>query len=119
MAASIQNDSVASSALDDINVVPNPYYAYSEYETSKLDNRIKITNLPQTCTITIYTVNGNIIRQFQKDDPTITSVDWDLKNTASIPVSSGISVIHVSADGIGEKVIKWMGVMRPVDLDSF
>ena len=119
LAASIQNDSVASSALDDINVVPNPYYAYSEYETSKLDNRIKITNLPQTCTITIYTVNGNIIRQFQKDDPTITSVDWDLKNTASIPVSSGIYVIHVSADGIGEKVIKWMGVMRPVDLDSF
>src|SRR5690606_9981650 len=31
---------VAESALDIINVVPNPYYAHSEYEQNKLDNRV-------------------------------------------------------------------------------
>ena len=39
----------AEDALSMINVVPNPYYAFSLYETSKLDNRIKITNLPEEC----------------------------------------------------------------------
>ena len=31
--------------LELINVVPNPYYGYSEYETSQLDNRIKIEKM--------------------------------------------------------------------------
>ncbi len=48
----------STSILDDINVVPNPYYAFSQYETSKLDNRVKITNLPEVCTIRIYNLQG-------------------------------------------------------------
>jgi hypothetical protein len=51
--------------------------------------------------------------------PTITSIDWDLKNHARIPVSSGIYLIHVEVPGVGERILKWFGVMRPVDLDSF
>jgi flagellar hook assembly protein FlgD len=101
-----------------INIVPNPYYAYSGYETSQLDNRVKITNLPEKCTISIYTVNGTLIRQFTKDE-TKTSYDWDLKNYAGIPISGGIYLIHIKADGIGEKVIKWFGVLRPIDLNAF
>ena len=108
----------AKTALDLINVVPNPYYGYSGYETNQLDNRIKITNLPVKCTVTIYTVNGTMIRQYTKDDET-TSIDWDLKNYANIPVSGGLYLIHVNAPGIGEKTIKWFGALRPVDLNSF
>ncbi|MDG1775784.1 MAG: T9SS C-terminal target domain-containing protein, partial [Crocinitomicaceae bacterium] len=40
-----------TSALDLINVVPNPYYAYSQYERNRLDTRVKITNLPERCTV--------------------------------------------------------------------
>ena len=112
------NNETAKSALDMINIVPNPYYAYSGYETSQLDNRVKITNLPEKCTISIYTVNGTLIRQFTKDE-TKTSYDWDLKNYAGIPISGGIYLIHIKADGIGEKVIKWFGVLRPIDLNAF
>jgi hypothetical protein len=42
-----------------------------------------------------------------------------LKNQANIPVASGMYIIHVEVDGVGEKVLKWFGVMRPVDLDTF
>jgi len=112
------DDEMAKDALDIINVVPNPYYAYSAYETSQVDNRIKITNLPDICTIKIYTLNGTLIREIKKDEPK-TSVDWDLKNTANIPVASGMYIIHVKVPGVGEKTLKWFGVMRPVDLDSF
>ncbi len=108
----------AVDALDLINVVPNPYYAYSTYEKSQLDNRMKITNLPKRATISIYTVSGTLVRQIKKFDD-MTSVDWDLKNTYGIPVASGLYVIHVDAKGVGEKVLKWFGVMRPIDVDTF
>lgn len=104
--------------LPDINIVPNPYYAFSTYETNKLDNRVKITNLPIECVVSIYDLNGTLIRQFKKGDPT-TSLDWDLKNTKGIPVSGGTYIIHIAVPGAGEKILKWFGIMRPIDLDSF
>jgi len=103
--------------LDIINVVPNPYYAYSEYETSRLDTRVKITNLPEICSIKIYTVNGKLVRSFKKDSP-ITSVDWDLKNYAGIPVSGGLYLIHVDVPDIGERIVKFYGGMRQIDLQG-
>jgi hypothetical protein len=127
--------------LDKINVVPNPYYAYDDYERNQLDNRIKIVNLPTKCVVTIFDMSGTMIRQFKVDksgiilprqlnvaedppsDPPIdteakTSLDWDLKNFAGIPIAGGIYLIHVKADGLGERTIKWFGMLRPVDLNS-
>ena len=119
--------------LDLINVVPNPYYAYDDYERNQLDNRIKITNLPSRCTITIFDMAGTVIRQFIVDKSGIpqprastaginteakTSVDWDLKNFAGIPIAGGVYLIHVKAEGLGERTIKWFGILRPVDLNS-
>jgi hypothetical protein len=101
-----------------IGVVPNPYYAYSKYETSKLDNRVKITNVPEICTISIYNLSGTLVRQFNKADP-LTFVDWDLKNHKNVPIAGGVYIIHVDVPGIGQRVLKWFGVMRPVDLDNF
>jgi hypothetical protein len=114
----------AKSALDLINVVPNPYYAYSEYETSQLDNRVKFTNLPGRCKIQIFTVAGEKVRTFDKSTEEITSLDWDLNNDYNIPVASGVYIIHVTAydangDAYGERVLKWFGFMRPIDLDTF
>ncbi len=105
------------SRLDIINVVPNPYYAYSEYETGRLDNRIKITNLPERCEVRIFNMQGSLIRGFSKDDP-LTSLEWDLTNTKGVPISSGVYVIHVEIPGVGEKILKWFGTMRQVDLDN-
>ena len=106
-----------ASALDLINVVPNPYYAFSEYERSRLDNRVKITNLPDQCTVTIYNTSGKLIRTFKKDNQ-ITSIDWDLKNSKAIPISSGVYIIHVEVPGVGEKIVKFFGGMRAIDLEN-
>lgn len=109
---------LATSALDLIRAVPNPYYAYSAYETDQLDNRIKITNLPEECSVSIYTVNGTLVRKFKKDD-NLTFLEWDLKNYSGIPIAGGVYIIHINAPGIGEKTIKWFGTLRPVDLNAF
>jgi hypothetical protein len=121
------NLEVAKDAMELINVVPNPYYAYSSYENNQLDNRVKITNLPQQATVSIFTVSGTLVRKIKKDD-NVTSVDWDLKNDYGIPIASGLYIIHIRGKLWDEdnkefvekdKVIKWFGALRPIDLDTF
>jgi len=107
---------------DDLNlitVVPNPYYAYSEYEGNALMNRVKIANLPQKCVVTIYTLSGTKVRQFTKDNDE-PNIDWDLTNFANTPISSGFYLIHIKDYTSGsERVIKFYGAMRKVDLNTF
>lgn len=114
----------AKELLDKINIVPNPYYGYSTYEGGALETYVKIVNLPSyedgasQVTISIYTVGGILVRRLTKGDAS-TFVDWDLKNSANIPVSSGIYIIHVNAPGIGERTLKFFAAMRPTDLNAF
>ncbi len=118
------------SALDMINVVPNPYYGFSDYETSQFTNIIKITNLPAQCVVTIYSLDGKFIRQYDRDEvgevppgtnralerkQILPNLEWDLKNAKGIPVSSGVYLIHVKAPGLGERTLKWFGVNRKFD----
>ncbi len=117
-------------ALDMINVVPNPYYGYSAYETSQFTNTVKITNLPAKCDVKIFSLDGRFIRSYKRDEvgaiktgtnPPIQqgqvapAIEWDLKNSKGIPVASGVYLIHVDAGELGERVIKWFGVARQFD----
>ncbi len=110
----------AETDLDLITVVPNPYYAYSTYEPNALTHRVKIANVPDKCVVTIYTMDGVKVRQFKKDDSSVTSIDWDLTNFANTPIASGLYIIHVK-DNVngGEKVVKFYCAMRQVDLNTF
>ena len=127
----LTTDTDVNSALDMINVVPNPYYGYSAYETSQFTNRVKITNLPAKCVVTIYSIDGKFIRQYNRNEsgnfqggrnnaPILNSqispaLEWDIKNSKGIPVASGVYLIHVDAEDLGERVIKWFGVGRQFD----
>lgn len=114
--------SYAKKALDLVSIVPNPYYAFSIYEDpgNALSTVVKITNLPKKCTINIYTMDGVLVRRISRDDDTKTYQDWDLKNDAKVPIVSGIYLIHIQATELGEeRIIKWVGVLRPADYDSF
>ena len=107
-----------SDALALINVVPNPYYAFSEYETNKLDNRVKITNLPERCSIRIYSSQGKLVKTMFKDSEA-TFQDWTLMNEKGIPVASGIYLIQIDVPGIGDRVLKVFLSMRSVDLHGY
>jgi len=109
----------AKSAMDLINVVPNPYYARSAYEMDQLDTRIKFINLPKTCVIKIYTINGVLIRTLSKDNSE-TYVEWNLKNEADIPVAGGVYLIHITDMKTNmTKTLKWFGIQRPTDVNAF
>jgi len=118
-------------ALANVNVVPNPYYAYSAYETSQFTSVIKITNLPARATVSIYTLDGTFVRQYQRDEtgrrlgtpnaPITTGqvfpdLDWDMRNFREVPVASGVYLIHISAPDYGEeRTLKWFGIGRKFD----
>ena len=119
IAVRTEQETAVDSACALFNVVPNPYYAYSNYEFNKLDNIVKIVNLPEKCNIKIYTVNGILVRTYKKDNNDYTYIDWDLKNYAGIPIASGVYLIHIEVPGACERVLKWFGVLRPPDLDAF
>ena len=105
--------------LNDINIVPNPYYGYSNYEHNALENYVRIVNLPTNCKISVYTVNGTLIRTMTHGTDANSYVQWDLKNHASIPIASGVYLIHIDAPGIGERTLKFFCNMRPTDLNGF
>lgn len=120
MVPTYNNVAKQKSDLDLIRVVPNPYYAWSGYESNALTHKVKIANVPDKCVVTIYTVNGTKIRQFKKDDSSTTSIDWDLTNHSNTPIASGIYIIHVKdLVGGGEKTVKFFCTMRQVDLNTF
>ena len=121
-----------NAALAKVNVVPNPYYGYSAYETTTLSTTVKITNLPAECVVTIYSIDGRFIRQYKRNEAGVIQsppranppinvtqfapdIEWDLKNSAGIPISSGVYLIHVKAPGLGERVVKWFGINRQFD----
>jgi hypothetical protein len=117
LAAEVGSQDALAEALKLINVVPNPYYAFSQYERSRLDTRVKITNLPEVCTVKIYNISGKLIREYKKDSP-ITSLDWDMKNSKGIPIASGVYLIHVDVPEVGEVILKFFGGVRQVDLEN-
>ena len=121
---------LADRALDMINVVPNPYYGFSIYEDSQFETNVKITNLPARATVTIYSLDGKFIRQYDRAEAEASlggdnrpvgrrqitpALEWDLRNQKGIPVASGVYLIHVSAPGLGERTLKFFGVQRQFD----
>jgi len=119
-----------ATSLQSINVVPNPYYGFSQYEDSQFETVVKISNLPAICTVTIYSLDGKFIRKYDRNEVGAVpgspnrsieraqinpDVEWDLKNFRGIPIASGVYLIHVSAPGYGERTMKWFGINRQFD----
>lgn len=117
LATKLGERNALAEVLEHINIVPNPYYAFSAYERNRLDTRVKITNLPDQCEIRIYSVNGKLVRSFKKDSP-ITSLDWDLNNFKGIPVASGVYLVHVTVPEVGERVLKFYAGVRQADFQN-
>ncbi|NDC39962.1 MAG: hypothetical protein EBZ77_00155 [Chitinophagia bacterium] len=115
----LADNSDRQALLDNIRAVPNPYYGYSGYETNRFDTKVRITNVPARTTVRIYALDGTLIRTISKSDPTVPYLDWDIRNSAGLPVASGMYLMHVKAEGLGETVIKWFGATRPIDAPTY
>jgi hypothetical protein len=104
-----------------IQAVPNPYYGYSGYEKpgSRFDTKVRIINLPAKAEVRIYSLDGTLVRTLSKSDPGTSYIDWDIRNSVGLPIASGMYLMHVKAEGLGETVIKWFGSLRPLDVTQY
>jgi hypothetical protein len=105
--------------LQDIRVVPNPYYSRSAYEISSFNKIIKFMNMPETATVRIYNLAGHLVRTLQKVDAGSSILEWDLENENRLPVASGVYVYHVEVPGAGSTVGRVVVFMEKERLQNF
>ncbi len=103
------SNDIAKESLGDIYVVPNPYVAYSISEnpgrtlTKRGEREIQFRNLPQRCTIRIYTITGELVDTIEKDDFT-SMASWGLLSSEGMRIAYGVYIFHVDVPGVGEKI---------------
>ncbi len=106
-------------SLDRITAVPNPYFGTSAYESGNLSNIIRFTNLPeQPSTIRIFTVSGSLVTTLNKTS-TSRSLDWNLQTSNNLPVASGMYLVHVDIEGVGERTLKLAVINRRTQVTIF
>ncbi|MFQ5570308.1 MAG: hypothetical protein ACE5G0_11575 [Rhodothermales bacterium] len=119
LGAQAPDNATLQARLDQIGIVPNPYKGASSYEVSQLVDEVRFTNLPDFATIRVFTLNGTLIRTLEKQSPGVATLSWDLTTDSSLPLASGMYLIHVDVPGIGEKVLKFAVVKKRIQLNTF
>jgi hypothetical protein len=108
------DEAQAKADLENVKVVPNPYLANAlweirnPYSSGRGPRDIHFTHLPNNCTIKIFTVNGELVKEIVHES-TVTdgTASWDLLTKDNLSVSYGVYIYHIDAPGIGEKVGKF------------
>ena len=108
--------------LERIRVVPNPYFITNRTVTAVGTDKIFFTHLPPRCTIRIYTLAGELVREIEHEsfapfnaDERLAQGDkggtetFDLLNLYNQALASGVYIYHVEArddsnDVIGNKI---------------
>ena len=104
----IDND-IARTQLDKIAVVPNPYIVAAsweprhQYQSGRGPRKIDFINLPNKCTIKIFTISGYLVTSIFHDSINENGTEsWNLLSDDNLEISYGIYLYHVDAPDIGE-----------------
>jgi len=94
-------------------VVPNPYVGSASFEAERFaisgrgERRIEFRNLPENCTIRIYTVRGELVQTLYHEGGTLGFVAWDLRTKDNLDVAPGLYIFHVDGGDLGTKIGKF------------
>lgn len=118
-AAADRGAAVAQEQLDLINIVPNPYWAWSENEKVPTTRIIRFTHMPLNgATVRVFDLAGNLVRSITDADREAQGslgtayAEWDARNASDVPVASGMYIVHVSIKDVGEKILKLAVINR-------
>ena len=108
--------------LEDIRVVPNPYFVTNRAVTEVGTDKVFFTHLPPRCTIRIYTLTGELVREIEHESSTPfnpderlaqgdkgSTAEFNLLNRYNQALASGVYIYHVEAvdesnTAIGNKI---------------
>lgn len=94
--------SQAKHDMDQIKVVPNPYFIRNILDRDPNVSHLMFTHLPEKCTIRIYTLAGNLIQKIEHDSDSGQET-WNVLTLNDQIPASGVYIYHVSSE-FGEKV---------------
>ena len=98
-----------SSNLDNVTGYPNPFNPETAYE-----KKFKVMNLPRDCTMTIYNIAGEKVRELSEANQTVSNagwIEWDGKNETGETVAMGVYV-YVIKTADGQKKIGKIGLIK-------
>lgn len=110
------DESTVKANLDAIKVVPNPYVGFSMAEEpgrlpeSRGERQIQFRNLPNECTIRIYTITGELVKTIAKNDMK-SYATWNLLSYEGHRIAYGVYIYHVDVPNVGEKIGR-IGVIK-------
>jgi 2-oxoisovalerate dehydrogenase E1 component len=105
--------------MDDIKIVPNPFYLTSQAQVSPYENKIFITKLPRKATIDIYTINGDHIETINHDEYSSSEPDkvaveiWDMLTKNGFRVQSQVLVAVITGPDGAQTVQQFTVVVGP------
>jgi hypothetical protein len=94
------------SNLKGVYAVPNPFRTGGSRLTTANyhnfpDDKIRFVNVPENCTIRIYTVSGDLVWDHQHNGPG-GNIEWDATNRGGEPVASGVYIFRVEDSSGGD-----------------
>ncbi len=116
--SSVQKDNLdaARKEIENINVFPNPYYAFNRAEVNQFQRFVRFNHLPYRATIRIFNLAGIIVRTINKEGEG-QFTDWDLNNERGLPAASGVYLAFLELEdkfgnNLGTKQLKLMLVQE-------
>jgi hypothetical protein len=109
--APVSSTELASQQMERINVVPNPYFGRNAGESNQFNRFVTFTHLPQVAKIRIITITGELVRTIEHNDDTSLE-QWDLRNSSSLPVASGVYIVHIEIPDAGSRILK-LAIIQP------
>lgn len=86
-----------TSTLDKVLVVPNPFVIGAGFSQPGAEDKIQFVNLPNPCTIRIYTVRGDLVKTIRVPVGAGAIVSWDQVTDFGQYVESGIYIYHIES----------------------
>lgn len=96
-----------------VTVTPNPYKrtALNDVRSDPSSHAVTFLNLPETFTLTIIDVAGQIVFQESVEGATNGQYKWDLFSKDGVEVASGLYIYHVQY-GDGREVTGHLAILR-------
>ena len=103
---------LAKGDVEQINVYPNPYFAFNALEQDRFDRFVTFTHMPVNATLRIIDLSGTVVRTLKKTESS-QFFRWDMKNEDGFPVSSGLYVVYIDMPDLGKTKIVKVAVVQP------
>jgi hypothetical protein len=111
--AVVASAGISKSNLNNVKVVPNPYYVAELWEQGLDNHQIQFTNLPSTATIRIFNSSGELVKTLyhSASSSVASSIEvWELKNEYNQLVSPGVYFYYIQSP-VGETKGKFFIVL--------